>query len=336
VVSYAIPVLFSQHLQAAYRVTDEPDPLLDFSNADGRERLRRAMVVLTAETIFGPVAFNEYQRNIGRGSAGTQWLPDSSTANGGSVNRLVSPSLQAEESTVIPAFSALPCSAGSYVNASAWAEGGSVLASGCEFCPVDTFAPEPTSSFQCKTCPENTNTNGLSGSETCFLYEDNLLSTGILAFGYATTGLSWALALGFLIWLFKHRNDPVVKVSQVEFLVLICLGTIICSSTVIALTRQAGTDEDTSAATAGCMAAPFLYTIGWILQYSSLSAKTYRLYHTMQCTKRMQRVSITAAQMIPIVVVCLLIDVTIVTVWTIMSPLEVSTSLSALLIVYCD
>ena len=326
-VSYAIPVIFSQHLRAAYRVTDTPQPLLDFSDPDGREILRRAMLVLTVDTIFGPVAFDEHQRNIGRGAAGTQWLLDSS-AEGGSVNRLVSPSLQAEASTVIPAASALPCSAGSYVNTSMWAEGGSLLADGCDFCPVDSFTRQPTRAFQCEACP-NSNTNGLIGSDRCYVYNDNLLASGILALGYVMTSVSWLLALGFLAWLFTYRKDPVVKVSQVEFLVLICLGAIVSSSSVIALSMQAETGEKTSAATAGCMAAPFLYTIGWTLQYSSLSAKTYRLFQTMRGAKRMRGVTVTALQMIPIVVVCVLTDLIIVVVWTIKSPLEVRMDISA-------
>lgn len=66
VVSYAIPVLFAQHLVSHYRVVDNPDPVTDFKNVNEREMLRRDMLVLTAETIFGPVSFNEDQRNIGK------------------------------------------------------------------------------------------------------------------------------------------------------------------------------------------------------------------------------------------------------------------------------
>jgi len=324
VVSYAIPVLFSQHLQAAYRVTDAPDPLKDFADPQGCETLRRAMLVLNVNTIFGPVAFDEYQRNIGRGSAGTQWQLDDS-AESGSVNRLVSPSLQAEAKTYIPADSARTCDAGSYVDIDSWSESGSILSGGCQLCPVDTFTLKPTTALQCTRCPEKSDTDGVVGSSRCNFYDDNLVTKGILGFGYATTIVSWALALGFLGWLFKHRKDPVVRVSQIEFLVLICLGTTVSSSSVIAWSMQAGTDEDTSRATAGCMAFPFLYTIGWTLQYSSLSAKTFRLFQTMVYSRRMERVSVTTTHTIRVVIVCLLIDLIIVTAWTIISPLEVST-----------
>lgn len=323
VVSYAIPTLFSRHLQSAYRVTDVPQPLADFADPAGRERLRRAMLVLTAETLFGPVAFNNHQRNIGRGAAGTQWLPENSDSEIYS-NRLVSPFLQAEASTIIPAASALPCDAGSYVNISAWAEIKTLLAGGCAMCPVDTFSKDPTSAFECNKCPRDSNTNDLVGSRFCYVYEDNRLSNGILAFGYVATSISWLLAFGFLFWIYRYRHDAMVKVSQPQFLILICIGAIISSSSVIMLGLDAGTDEDTSVATAGCMAVPFLYTIGWTLQFSSLSAKTFRLYQTMLSSKRMQRVNISATKTLSIVVLCLLVDLVIVTVWTIKSPLEVS------------
>jgi hypothetical protein len=372
VVSYAIPVLFAQHLQASYRVTDVPTPMADFDTVDGRERLRRAMLVLNVETIFGQVAFDDHQRNIGRGAAGTQWLPSSSfavntntnadTATTGSTgyegrdtttppptppttirddtvvvvvddddlvsfqdfrNALVSPFLQAEASTVLPAASATNCMAGAFVNSTARRDTGSLLASGCEACPVDMYLVQPTKELQCTPCPGESGTDGIMGSDQCFVYEDNLLSGGILALGYIATGTTWILAIGFLGWIVKHRNDAVVKVSQLEFLALICLGAMISSSTVVALSLQAGLDEDTSAATAGCMAAPFLYSIGWVLQYSSLSAKTYRLFQTMLNTKRMKRSSVTALHTMPIVIVCLLIDLILVIVWTVKSPLVV-------------
>jgi hypothetical protein len=348
VVSYAIPVLFAQHLQATYRVTDVPTPEADFANSEGRERLRRAMLVLNVETIFGQVAFDAKQRNIGRGAAGTQWLPlggSNSNSNVDSTtailagedesdtlviadfedfrNALVSPFLQAEASTVLPAASATNCEAGSYVNSTARREAGSLLGSGCEECPVDTYTLAPNQALQCTPCPGDSGTDGLVGSDQCFVYEDNLLSGGILALGYIATCTTWILAIVFMGWIYKHRNDAVVKVSQVEFLALICVGAMISSSTVVALSLQAGLDEDTSAASAGCQAAPFLYAIGWVLQYSSLSAKTYRLYQTMMNTKQMKRSSVTALHTLPIVIVCILIDLIIVIVWTVKSPLVV-------------
>ena len=158
----------------------------------------------------------------------------------------------------------------------------------------------------------------------CIVRDDNLLPNGIITFGYLATCTTWILSICFIFWLVFHRQDPVVKVSQIEFLLLICIGAICSSSTVIALTFQAGTDEDTSAATIGCTVAPFLYAIGWVLQYSSLSAKTYRLFKITQGTNSLTRVTVTFCQMFRVVVACLSIDLIILISWIVMNPLVVS------------
>lgn len=323
VVSYAIPVLYGQHLQAHYRVEDNPKPSADFADAAARERLRRSMIVLNVDSIFGPVAFNDFKRNIGRGAAGTQWLP--TNADDSFANALVAPLLQAEAATVIPAASALPCEAGQFVNETERMEEGSVLASGCSNCPVDFFTGSESHALQCNACPVGSSTEDMSGQSICITEDDNLLSKGTLAFGYIVVAVSWGLSIGFLSWQYIYRTDPIVKVAQIEFMTLIGVGAIISSSTIIALSFQAGSDEDTAAATAGCTAAPFLYSIGWVLQYSSLSAKTYRLCKVMEGQKRMRRVAISFFSMVKVVLFSLAVDLIIVIAWTASNPLVVST-----------
>ena len=331
-VSYAIPVLYAQHLQAAYRVQDTPRPLQDFATDEGREILRRAMVVLNVDSIFGPIAFDDHQRNIGRGAAGTQWLP--LNPDDSFVNALVSPFLQAQANTVIPASSALPCQAGQFINDTFRVQQGSVLASGCEACPADFFSQSESQDLECKPCPAGSSTEGMTGQTFCITEQDNLLSSGILAFGYIAVAITWTLSICFLTWLYLHRKDPIVRVSQIEFMALICIGAMISSSTIIALTFQAGSDEDTSQASAGCTAAPFLYAIGWVLQYSSLSAKTFRLYKVVHSQQRMQRVAISFCQMFRIIVFALAVDLIIVIAWTATNPLVVS-NLSTILSLLC-
>jgi hypothetical protein len=325
---------------SAYRVVDHPDPLADFATPEGREKLRRDMLVLKVDSIFGPISFDENQRNNGRDAAGTQWLPTNSDKHLNSTNAtdtveehfletrsfenmLVAPFLQAEAAAVIPAESARNCPSGYFINETSRMEEGSILKSGCEPCPVNTFRPQPSQSFQCNACPEGSDTNGLTGQDVCFAIDDNLLPNGILIFGYVAVSITWILSLSFMSWIWYHQNDPVVKMSQKEFLVLICIGAMISSSTIIALSYQAGSsdDESTQQASVGCTAAPFLYSIGWALQYSSLSAKTYRLYAVMRNNRRLKRVKVTFTKMLRIVFVVLAIDLAILIPWTVVSPL---------------
>jgi hypothetical protein len=326
VASYAIPVLYSQHLIDSYRVVDNPDPLADFALPESRELLRRDLLGLKVETLFGPISFDGDQRNNGRSAAGTQWLPlmtekEAGTGTTSYVNLLIAPFLQAEAAAVVPAASALNCSAGNFINETSRLENGSILHSGCMECPIDSFMPKESTSYECQQCPPGSSTNGRKGQDTCFAVDDNLLSKGILVFGYVAVGVTWALSIGFMIWIWMYRHDAVVKVSQMEFLFLMCIGAMISSSTIGALSFQAGTGEDTSQASAACTAAPFLYVIGWALQYSSLTAKTYRLFIIMKNNRNMQRVKVTFLKMLPIPILVLAIDAAILTAWALVSPL---------------
>lgn len=327
VASYAIPVLYSQHLIDSYRVIDHPDPLADFAQPESRELLRRDMLGLKVDTIFGPISFDDNQRNNGRSSAGTQWLPrrrsdkKSETNTTSFVNMLVAPFLQAEAASVVPSSSALNCSAGTFVNETSRLENGSILESGCTDCPIDTFLPTDSTSFECQQCPAGSSTNGLKGQDACFAVNDNLMSEGVLVFGYVAVAVTFILSIGFLVWIWAYRHDAVVKISQIEFLVFVCIGAMISSSTIVALSFQAGSSEDTSQASAACTAAPFLYVIGWAVQYSSLTAKTYRLFLVMRNNKNMRRVTVTFLNILPIPILVVVVNSAILIAWTLISPL---------------
>jgi len=71
---------------------------------------------------------------------------------------------------------------------------------------------------------------GKTGSDQCIVYEDILLTAGILVFGYVASSISWILSIGFSVRMVWNRQDPIVKVSQIEFLALIFVGAIISSS----------------------------------------------------------------------------------------------------------
>jgi hypothetical protein len=334
-------VLFAQHLVSAYRIVDDPDPIVDFASEAGREGLRRDMLVLKADTLFGPVSFDENQRNNGREAAGSQWLPNkvaetpdkdnaeqqiqfvrmAQDPDPAYANRLVAPLLQAEAATVIAAPASQNCLPGNFINETKRFEDGSILKCGCAPCPVDTFQQVSNKAFHCNTCPAGSTTKGQEGQEVCYAVNDNLLSPSILAFGYTATAATWILSVAFMIWIWIHRQDSVVKMSQMEFLILICIGAMISSSTIIALSFQAASGESTQQATFGCTAAPFLYAIGWALQYSSLSAKTYRLFLIMRNNQHLKRVKVTFLKMLRIVFVVLAIDLALLISWTVISPL---------------
>ena len=325
VVSYAMVILFAQHLRMAYRILDEPEPAVDFQSAEGYERLRRDMIILNVETIFGTVSFNEFQRNEGRGAAGTQWLPIETNATGATdiENFLVSPFLQAERAAVAPAPVSVPCAAGSFDNVTRTQTEYSLMMEKCSICPIDTFTSIANFDFQCKTCPAESTTLYQSGQTLCTAIDDNLIGNGLKLLGNFGVLCTWVLAIYFGTWTVRHRGDPVIKIGQPEFLLTICVAAMVSSASVIFLGFEAGSIDDENWADIGCRVAPFLYAAGWVTEYSSLSVKTYRLYRITN-NQSFQRVQISSYQMFAFMALLLLIEMGLLIFMTIFTPLSVS------------
>ncbi|CAB9529372.1 acid type B receptor subunit 2 [Seminavis robusta] len=288
------------------------------------EEIRRHLLGLSVRrSLYGLTSFDENQRNIGRGSAGMQWgIPFGSSTNETEMELLlVSPIDQAEVAVEVPAPTALDCLASYFVNQSAIAEESSILTDKCSPCPVDTYRMVGMSSYECQPCKDGSGTDASAGAAICHQVEDNLIPRGLLAFGYCIMSLSLCCSLGFGVWTVIHRHDAVVKIGQIEFLLLICLGSMISSSSIIPLSIQAGTKDNTSAASAACITIPWLYSTGWITQYASLFAKSYRMFQMVQNSTAMRRTSVTAWDVAYLVLGCLVINWAVLTAWTAVDPL---------------
>jgi len=103
---------------------------------------------------------------------------------------------------------------------------------------------------------------------------------------------------------------------------LICVGGIISTSSIMGVTQQAGHDESTDAADAGCAVVPILYALGWTIQYGSLCAKTLRLRRVVEKSSGAMRTKITVWQTSHAIFIPLLVDAAILTAWTVVNPLE--------------
>ncbi|KAL7576618.1 hypothetical protein ACA910_005556 [Epithemia clementina (nom. ined.)] len=329
-VSYAIPVFYATYLHTTYRVYNHPNPLQDMATPEGREQLRRLLLNIRANTIFGTVQFDDNQRNNGREAAAIQWQPRLVHGNGTTTivleSALFSPDSQAQTELVLPAATASNCPAGQFVNVSHSRSSThlALLEGVCWSCPPETFESSPGQSLECTPCPPGTTTDGACGSLNCTKHDDNLLSNGMLSFGYVALAISWLMALVFFVWVLVHRRDPVVRLAQIPFLLLICVGGIVSSSSIVGLTFQAGTndDDDTHQASAGCMAAPILYSLGWIIQYGSLCAKTLRLSMIVENSTAGRRVKFSVWSSSYVVVIPLVLDSGILTAWSLWNPLE--------------
>ena len=333
VVSYSIPKLIADLIQSFFRIADSPNVSDAFSNR--YEDVRRKLLYINTQSVFGPISFNQFQRNIGRGAAGVQWIPASyadtlldgdnklaEKATAEFVLGCMSPFDQADAAIIIPSPSGSQCIPGNYVNQTLIESEPSLLGNKCSACPVDSYTSIENESLRCIACPIGSSTMGKRGATACLEDNPNLIPTGLKAMGYVFVICSWSLAIGYIVWMIKHKDDSVVKIGQPEFLFFICIGAIISTSAIIPLTlAEADVNDDTAKASRRCQAFPFLYSLGWVLMYSSLTAKSYRLTKLSGAATRMQRMKITAKQMYKIIIAFLVVDATILIAWQFIDPL---------------
>ena len=318
--SYHGIYLMYHNLRSFFKGKDIPQ--VDLALTTQYEEIRRNILDLAVPiSLYGPTSFDESRRNIGRGCAGLQWQTRSNDTTDGIFELLlVSPLDQAVASVVFPAPVAEPCLSGQFTNRTRLAVDPDLLSSKCDKCPVNTFKVDASMDVTCQVCFEGSTTDGRTGAAMCMEYEENLVSRGLKASGLGLMSIVWLVAVYCMCWTYYHRQNPVVQLSQPIFLVLLCVGSIISSSSIIPLSLHAGSFDDEAPADRACMALPWLYTTGWMLQYSCISVKSYRMYSLVKARERMRRVEIKIYPMLAYVGLLLCLDFCVVIPWTIIDP----------------
>ena len=148
--------------------------------------------------------------------------------------------------------------------------------------------------------------------------DSNSLSTSLVTICYAMVAINFFLCGACGIWVFVRRKRAQVQMAQPFFLMLILLGCVISTSTIIALAQEDPGDGPVHA----CMAIPWLYSVGFSITFGTLFAKIRRIYVLLQSAADMRRVTVSVKETFLLVGGCLLIDVVILAVWTAVDPLE--------------
>lgn len=149
----------------------------------------------------------------------------------------------------------------------------------------------------------------------------NLIPPALKALGYCMFGFNCVVVVGCGIWLFLKQDTRQVKVMQPFFLALVLLGCLISSSTILALAAESSGDGPVR----GCMAIPWLYSLGFSITFGTLFAKIRRIFRIISGRRsavEMKRVPVTSMETLGVIGLVLLIDVAILAAWTVVSPLE--------------
>eukprot|EP00977_Amphora_coffeiformis_P000955 scaffold202_cov180-Amphora_coffeaeformis.AAC.7 len=143
----------------------------------------------------------------------------------------------------------------------------------------------------------------------------------VVIFGYTSFGLIALLSIGAAVWTYVNRTKYVVKASQPIFLYIICFGTLVFASSIIIMGLD---DENHSNATLdrACTSLPWLYNIGFVLIFSALFSKTWRINRLFHQSNKFKRIKVTTKDVILPLVLLLVANFIILVCWTLFDPIH--------------
>jgi 7 transmembrane sweet-taste receptor of 3 GCPR len=146
----------------------------------------------------------------------------------------------------------------------------------------------------------------------------NLIPAGLKWAGMVAFGINVLTCLICAIWLVIKREHSSLKFAQPFFLVLVLIGCVVSSSTILALAQE----DEGNGPVPGCMAIPWLYLIGFCITFGTLFAKLRRTYIIFQSVASMKRVSVSVNETLAVIGGLVLLDAVVLITWTIVDPLK--------------
>mmetsp|Transcript_7169 Transcript_7169/g.17470 ORF Transcript_7169/g.17470 Transcript_7169/m.17470 type:complete len:1075 (-) Transcript_7169:74-3298(-) len=142
----------------------------------------------------------------------------------------------------------------------------------------------------------------------------------IRPYGLALAVALMSLSLGLLAWICFNRNAAVVRKSQPLFLGMICVGTFLMAATIIPLSVD-DSIATTKVCTVACNATPWFLWIGFVITFSALFSKIYRINKLIKSSSNFRRVTITVWDVMPTFCILLTLTLIFLSVWTFADPM---------------
>ena len=151
--------------------------------------------------------------------------------------------------------------------------------------------------------------------------EMNQITPVYRSIGLTMGGLAMLASLIFLCVTIVHRRNGVMKASQPIFLVLICIGTFWLAASVIPLSIDDGIASQ-HWCDISCMATPWFFFVGFVITFSALFAKTWRINQVVDNSINCRRIEIRPRDVMAPLVNLLAANVIVLALWTAISPLR--------------
>ena len=110
----------------------------------------------------------------------------------------------------------------------------------------------------------------------------NYLSTSVRIFGLSLMAFAWLLSFATMVMILIYRQKRNVRAAQPFFMILLCIGSIVTSSTIFPLSFDENTGWTDSNLDVACSTTPFLFFLGQIIGFSAIFSKLMRVDRVMQ------------------------------------------------------
>jgi len=138
----------------------------------------------------------------------------------------------------------------------------------------------------------------------------------------------FGLGVALLTWTWKKKRHPIVLASQVPFLAMVAFGAMVSVTAIIPATFDDADDTEELArngafefANLGCQLKVWLYGTGFLLTFTPLFAKVYRVQKIFSNTK-LKRIKITTQQLALTCFSLICVEWSIILAWQLIDPVQ--------------
>jgi len=177
--------------------------------------------------------------------------------------------------------------------------------------------------------------NGLMNTEdadnVCDWVDCLYIPKGLFIAGYSMVAINYFLIAVCTIMLYVHRKKKIILLAQPFFLLLILLGSAVDTTSIIFMSRDSR-DYTKEELDAGCVAFPWLLTLGQMLTTATLVAKLYRVKRVTSSmrpgsTNVLAKTKVTVKDVSGFIIGGLAVDIIILGVWYGIDPFQWTTTI---------
>jgi hypothetical protein len=150
------------------------------------------------------------------------------------------------------------------------------------------------------------------------VFEENFLPRSLMIFGLVMMSLALFIAFGSSFWVFRNRRKSIVRAAQPEFLHCLCIGASLVALSIVFLSFDESYGWSTDELSTACATFPWLFVVGYLVQYCAIYCKLLRARKVFSMTKR----KVTIAQVIWPFLLILASSIVVLIAWTVIDPLR--------------